>query len=368
MNSLFVERLKNIIWQVLLVSFAVLIVLFVVESVSFYFLNYHVKKGSLSKWEKQLPKLYPGQDLQEIKKMLSETWRNNAFVYEPFVEYSNREFHGEFFNIQEHGYRSGEKLPWPPPSNSIFIFGGSTALGIGVKDSETISSYLEKALDNKSIAYNFSTPAQYSTIERIRFFKFITQNIKPDIAIFIDGLNDFYFYQIPDRSNYSNRLELASDFKISYILKKFISKFNTVKLLFYFLNKNVEDLYFRYKASEAELNKTLNRLVVNREIIGTYCKHSQIDCIFVTQPVPTFAYDNRQRPIKVEPKDLRGAINCKIGYELLEAYYSKNKMINHIDLSMLKSEEPMYVDSFHYSAKMNHLIAKELACYIRNLE
>ncbi len=354
------DRLKNIIWQCTITLCIVCLLFLVLEVASFFILKNYSQPATSRKSDKEISVLYPGEDISEMIQMLSETWRKNTFTYSPFVEYSNREFHGDYFNIQKEGYRSVRKLPWPPQQKSLFIFGGSTGLGIGVKDSDTISAYLESKLDFKYSLYNFSTPAQFSTIERIRFFNLVTNGIKPDIAVFIDGLNDFYFYQVPDRSNLRNRLDIASDVNYMYLLKKILSKLNTIKLYFRITNQNIDKITFRYKATDAEIVKALDRLISNRKIINAFCVDSGIECMFVTQPVPTFNYDNSKRPLGTANINFRGAVNCKKGYQLLEDYYRRNPLSNHLNLAYLESEEPMYVDAFHYSNKMNLSIANEI--------
>ena len=65
-------------------------------------------------------------------------------------------------NVHEAGFRVGlHQGPWPPAKDEmrIFMFGGSTLFGYGVRDEETISSQLQQFLagstDTKVSVYNF---------------------------------------------------------------------------------------------------------------------------------------------------------------------------------------------------------------------
>ena len=88
---------------------------------------------------------------------------------------------------------------WPPQSKNfnIFLFGGSTTFGYGVSDNQTIASYLQEYLtkntDSNICVYNFGRGYYYLTQERILYEQLLTSGFVPDLAIFIDGLNDLAF-------------------------------------------------------------------------------------------------------------------------------------------------------------------------------
>ena len=79
------------------------------------------------------------------------------------------------------------------------MFGGSTAFGIGVPDDQTVASHLQTQLgtarDGREVrVYNFGRGAYYSSQERALFERLIVAGYVPNLAIFLDGLNDFFFY------------------------------------------------------------------------------------------------------------------------------------------------------------------------------
>jgi len=61
---------------------------------------------------------------------------------------------------------------------------------------------LRKVRDNV-VVYNFGRAGYYSTQERILFEYFVAKGVKPDVAIFLDGLNDF-FEKEKDEPDFSN--------------------------------------------------------------------------------------------------------------------------------------------------------------------
>ena len=91
-------------------------------------------------------------------------------------------------------------MPWPPrpEATNVFVFGGSTTFGVGLPDDETIASYLQEcALANHSrghpAVYNFGRPSYFSSQELILFQQLLKAGFVPQVAVFIDGINDFGF-------------------------------------------------------------------------------------------------------------------------------------------------------------------------------
>lgn len=122
-----------------------------------------------------------------------------GFEHEAFTEFRHRPVQGRFYNISEDGYRLIKNQgPWPiePKNYNIFLFGGSTAINLG-RDETAIPSYLqevirERGYDNACV-YNFGRGAYFSTQERLLIDKLLAEDIRPDLVIFFDGLNDCIF-------------------------------------------------------------------------------------------------------------------------------------------------------------------------------
>jgi hypothetical protein len=332
-------------------------------------LSYVALKGGL--WapapataDADLAKIYPGQPLGEVKTVLHESWVGIEYRYRPFVEYELRPRTGQFVNVQNEGYRSAMALPWPPPPDAIFLFGGSTTFGIGVRDTETINYYLSERL-HRSV-YNFSVPAYYSTPERVRFFTLVTEGVVPRTAVFIDGMNDFIFFDVPDKSKASKRLEFALDTNYRYIVLRILSQLNTVKFVASLTNQPEDFLLRERRATPEQIRKAAQRLIRNREIVNAFCEARAIECLFVTQPVPTVNYDASRRPVQLSG-DYFGAENCVEGYRFLAGHYGASLSLNVLDLSGVESPEPTYVDNLHYSAGMNQVIAARIADAMKRL-
>lgn len=149
------------------------------------------------KYPVQLERVYPGWKENDIKALLHESW-NIPLVYEPFTEFREKKVSGKYVNVSPQGFRIGkDQGSWPPSAENfnVFVFGGSTTFGYGLPDDQTIPSFLQDALQQKMPSqkvrvYNFGRGNYYSTHERILFEQLILSGFVPNLAVFIDGMNE----------------------------------------------------------------------------------------------------------------------------------------------------------------------------------
>ena len=139
---------------------------------------------------------YPGWDRAEVDALLGETW-NRPLTFHPYTVFQEGESSGRYVNVDRRGFRHVENRgPWPPDTMNfnIFLFGGSTVFGYGLPDDLTIASRLQSIVDEvdpRTVrVYNFGCAYYFSTQERILFENLLVTGFVPDLAIFIDGLND----------------------------------------------------------------------------------------------------------------------------------------------------------------------------------
>lgn len=89
---------------------------------------------------------YPDMNQSTVDQMLHES-TSRPYIFEPFVQFRERPYNGQYFNVHEAGFRIGKnQAPWPPvnENHNIFIFGGSTTFGYGLPDDQTIGSHLQE--------------------------------------------------------------------------------------------------------------------------------------------------------------------------------------------------------------------------------
>jgi lysophospholipase L1-like esterase len=357
--------------------FITIIIILLFELISWNILNIRNKIVRNPQYEdNELEISYKTKDIDSIKKMLSETWgRNPMYRREPFVEFVEKKYPGKYVTISPYGFRNvkdQETHFLNRNKYNIFVFGGSTTFGYGVNNNETIPSYLQELLNkryNNNIAiYNFGCGCHYSSQERIWFEQFIVNGIIPDMVIFIDGLNDFYYSNMKDKSNFSDRIVFIGDISIiNIIVINIVNKSPTITLFREIVNK----LYRRdgqenlNVASDNEIRRAAYRLSTNRQIIRNICKEIKIAPIFVQQPVPTYNYNNK-RAVPVNVNNLGKFINSKKGYEIMIEQVNSGKIIDEdiVWCQNIEIDSEQYVDAVHYSPKYNFRLAIAIADYI----
>jgi len=313
--------------------------------------------------------VYPDMSKNDVNQMLDETWSNNL-IYEPFTQFRHAPFNGKFVNVDKAGYRhSINQGAWPPESENynIFIFGGSTTFGSGVADDKTIASQLQQYLVNKTEqnvkVYNFGRGYYYSSQEQILFLRLLQAGHKPDLALFIDGLNDFYFFD--DTPEFTKRLEKAC-YKVQGAKKRIGGALSIL-----FSNMPVSRLIFTGHAKHGGSNmveenhhvidSVINRYLASKKIIELVSGGHGIKSLFVWQPAPTYKYDDTNHLFKGEGYG-RHRYSMH-GYKQMSVLYkSGNAGENFVWCADMQADlkGPLYVDQVHYTEKFSEMIAARI--------
>ncbi|MBP2294285.1 SGNH/GDSL hydrolase family protein [Azospirillum rugosum] len=313
------------------------------------------------------------------------TIRHEAFTGHKLAAYS-----GKYYNMSPDGYR---KLPsqgeWPPDEQclNIFFFGGSTAFNQG-PDWTSIPGYLQDALDGKQDrpvrVYNFGRPAYFSTQDMILFSRLLSKGIRPDVAVFLHGLNDFFFYD-DNPSTYGTFSNLYEDFQKRHwaefhgrrgavpdwhSLTCFITSLPLSRALDIAARRMVagEDekapAYWSDDVSEDALLAVIRRYRHNKKEIELLASEYGVQPIFLWQPVPGYRY-NLAHHLALQPHyGLGGHGRSGTGYRLMERQLAEQPEGDHFiwlaDMQE-KLERPLYVDNVHYTAEFSRLIAEQAA-------
>lgn len=346
-----------------------------------------------------------GLSPQDFEAYLAEiTAHNYEYAYDPLCEYRHNTHQGRFLNVSEHGFRAGEgQGPWPPdPGNcNIFVFGGSTAFGVGA-DWHSVPSLLQAALDGRLVGrqsrpvrcYNFGRFAYYSSQEKTLFTRLVTEGFRPDLALFFHGLNDCVraeggtavagIYTEALRAHNSMHREFARNrlkARIKWIrLWLFISSLPLLRLaedLGRHLAGRDETPLAQLAGTQRDFSPDLSgeqrqavveRLLLNhRQILGV-AGLSGVRCLFVLQPHPAYAYDLSCHRAHVTALGLRGnerggEVYPELRAALAAAEYAPQSLL---DLSDMQEglRENLYLDEAHYTADFSAQIARRMAEHI----
>jgi hypothetical protein len=323
----------------------------------------------------KLEDYFPALTRERVIGLTTETYQ--PFQYEPFVEFRERPRSGNYVNIDPAGFRvSGAQSKWPPDPErpAIFVFGGSTTFGYGVADDETVVSALSTALRRDprfhgAQLYNFGRGFYWSTQEYILFSTMMLSGPKPNMAIFIDGLNEFYYS--------SQRPAFAAD--VAEAFERENAARQSLKARFSALWHDTWQLLLSlpiFRLTDAQRGNTprlepynpesvhasIENYFINKAMIESIAALNHIETLFVWQPIPTYQY----------PSELHRYFE-RLGYgPHSQSFYGYPQMKEQIGSRRndhfvwcadvhKNTTRPLYVDTVHYNPRGGALLADCIA-------
>lgn len=332
------------------------------------------QRPDLSAWDPAaLGRAYPGMARSEVEALLRETW-TRRLGFEPFTHFRERPFRGRYVNVHEAGFRfSAEQGPWPaePGSLNVFVFGGSTAFGYGVRDDETFASHLARGLPGlapgrRPRVYNFGRGAYYSTQERVLFSELLEEGAAPRVAVFLDGLNEFFYPR--DEPAHSGRMRAVFDEDqegLASALRRAARALPALRLLAAPRPLAAGSPGEEGAAEGARdgfasgVDRVVTRYLANKRLIAAAAREHAVVSVFAWQPVPMYAYEHRDsdgpRPGLGNPERWRRR------YENMAERMRRGELGSDFiwcaDVAR-GAPGPLYVDRVHYSGLMNQRIAE----------
>ncbi len=310
--------------------------------------------------------IYGKDSLEDYKTVLIQ--QSSGVEYHPFVEFKEMPRKGKYVSVSKDNLRcninNDNSCNLAFGKGVIWVFGGSTVFGYGVKNSETIPAYLQSAMPQYKIV-NMGQGSYYSTSESILFNEKLSSGIAPEIAIFIDGLNDFYYNEFPNNSAISpilKKLYSTNNLDIIYKVKTLLKKSRLISLLHHKLDKSwteMMDSKNHIVKDDKILNKVINRLSFNFLLRTEVGKINDVRVLNILQPVPGYGVGHKFSNVPQNLLRLGDHLNSGRGYELI-AEKGLDPRAHYLDLSNFAINTPMFIDSVHYSPEFNKDIAVKI--------
>lgn len=322
----------------------------------------------------RLKTVYPALGLSEIRELMAETW-DRRLAYDAFAQFREAPYAGRYVNVHQAGFRVGsEQGPWPPPTDAvrIFLFGGSTLFGYGIPDGETIGSHLQRILRERRapqvVVYNFGQGNHFSTQERALFEQLLLAGHTPDVAVFLDGLNEFCHY-----TGEPAWTQLLRDFvnqKSDRTSQPWIYRTS--------LARAASGIRARLgtpsePAGPAQdppapglLESVAQRYLGNKRLIEAAASAYGARCLFVWQPIPTYRYDPNAHLFLKEGISVPHRYAAP-GYALLATRFDDKRLgRNFLWLADIQEQrdEPLYVDQVHYTGAFSRTVAQAIGKWL----
>jgi hypothetical protein len=326
----------------------------------------------------RLEPYYPGLARRQIDELINESYQ--PVEYESFVEFRDRPRTGKYVNVDQAGFRwSRAQSKWPPdPSHPIiFVFGGSSTFGYGVPDDDTVVSVLSRILRrdprfHDAQIYNFGRAFYWSTQEYFLLSTMMHSGPKPSMAIFIDGLNEFYYSR--QRPVYADQMHKALEREIALTQtltgRLSVLRHDTQQLLSWLPMFRLAAAAQRAWAKPQQVARfrpydregvraSIANYFINKAMIERIAELNHIETWFVWQPIPSYQY----------PAHLHSEFEARFGFddhsqsfygypqmrELMESR-KDNDLIWCADVQK-DATSPLYVDLVHYNRQGAELLA-----------
>ena len=321
----------------------------------------------LARPEQFLSAAYPGWSVEERTVLLQEAWRR-VLAYEDYLMFREAPMRGKYINVSEAGFRlSQNQGPWPPKAENfnVFVFGGSTMFGSALPDEQTVPSRLQAVLTADSprrvCVYNFGTSFFYSTQERLLLERLLSQGFTPNVALFVDGLNDFI--QADDTPAYRQRFKDA--FEQAHQKRRLFAA-AAEQLPAARLAQSIRERMRKPKPAELATETARAARVIavyrnNKAIIEPLCRAKGVAPVFVWQPIPWYNYDLKsflwygttQKPRLIHA----------VGYAQMREVFEPGVLgTNFLWCADLQQDEKalLYVDVHHYTAAFSQKLAETI--------
>ena len=321
----------------------------------------------------KLDDFYPRRErLAEVR---NETYQ--PFHYEPFVEFRERPRSGNYVNVDLAGFRvSSAQSKWPPDPGrpAIFVFGGSTTFGYEVTDDETVVSALSAMLRrdprlHEAQLYNFGRGFYWSTQEYILFSTMMLSEPKPNLAIFIDGLNEFYYS--------SQRPVFAAE--IGEAFERESAARQTIRGKLSALWYDARQLLFllpMFRLTEAQpsgllqdrrrldpynpdsVHAAIANYFINKRMIESIAALNHIETLFVWQPIPSYQYPSHLHRW-FDRLGYGRHSQSSYGYPQMKERIESRRDDNFVWCADVYKDaaKPLYIDLVHYNPRGAALLA-----------
>ena len=305
---------------------------------------------------------------KELVNSYNTSWR-------PFVYWRRLPFKGKYININAQGLRY--TTPGAPvksegsPNLKIFMFGGSTMWGEGVRDQYTLASLVSRNLASHQIkakVTNFGEVAYVNTQELIELIFQLERGNVPNVVIFYDGYNDVYAAEQDHVAGFS---QFEWKRKLEYNIS---SRYNCLKKVFllntldrFALGKLIKSLSTKlsYQTPFSQVSKTLEKDIIevylnNIKIITALGKAYGFVPVFFWQPViyTKNTLTASEKPYASEPL----GVLYRQSHAFLKANADQFAPYNFYDISGLfaDAKDEVYMDFCHVNEDANRLIARRI--------
>jgi lysophospholipase L1-like esterase len=305
--------------------------------------------------------------------------------WKPYVEWWQRPFSGAYVTLDERGLRRtpGQNNA-DPEALRILCFGGSTMMGMGARDEETIAAVLARRLaelGHPAAVTNYGQLGHNSTQEVITLHQLLKSGERIDIALFYDGINEMACAEQTGRADgLFNEVRRRAEFNLLHperrrdlmIAALVTSAPRTLRRLRQLTGLRLRGLL---PAGEADLSR-VDLADLARQVMAVYAANLRLvrllaheygfRPIFFWQPVITTKKSKTRDEQRWVADYTRDPERRVLLYEAIIGERRRRPELadapDAIDLSALFDDrtDPVYIDLYHLSEAGNAAVAEAM--------
>jgi lysophospholipase L1-like esterase len=357
--------IKILIKLFIFATITIAFLIFIELSVRYFYDN----DNSADEWYKSIPKAFWGEENYSLViKALDGTCK-----WPPMLHSNNVTTYSKNFSCGGVTYVNKKRLTLPVIKEwekTIHVFGGSTTLGTGAVDKDTIPSLIQKnVINSQTRVLNYGFPSYVSNQQNSLLVSSKSDIKKDDIVIYYDGGNDFWNSVMLGNYNGSmigynqtNKYQVYI-FTLRVWLSQNSSTYQLLSNIKHGRNKKSNQCSTDYQTGLMRINKAANlysyevskaKSIV--ENLGASFYHFYQPTLFDSVILST--YEKKifsQNPCWV----IAGALKNDFDNELLDI--SKDS----IDLSNVLVGTDLFFDYIHTSSEGNKIISKAIVSNIK---
>jgi hypothetical protein len=286
--------------------------------------------------------------------------------YEPFVGWKCLPYQGKTLTISKEGERVNKLAAECNSGRNVHFFGGSTMWGEGSDDQHTIPALFNQLNPGYQV-FNHGQLAYNSRQELDALITMYSKNIKGDIVIFYDGVNDAAFLcpkeitQLPAHRlvpMYREKLYAGKSAPFKELAAKLFLE-NTLKVIRKITAKpSVENSPYDCVSNPEKAEQIAEIMMKNWELAHEIVTNRGGKFIAILQPA---AFVGKPRTDHLKLDDDLGK-NFKAIYTRLQEKIQERKHPWVYDLSnSFDNGEYIFIDFCHVSPNGNEIIAKKIS-------
>jgi uncharacterized protein YndB with AHSA1/START domain len=313
-----------------------------------------------------------------VRAIVAECFMENAWIFEPYVQFRERPRTGRFVNISTDGYRlnspTGRKVFDPTRPAAVFLFGGSTTFGYGVRDEDTIAAHLEALFRRDAppsaplvAVYNFGRGYYGSGQELLLLKSLVQRGMVPKVAVFLDGVNEQFcptysaniaeVFKIVQRDPAAELREVIASLPIMRLASSSYRSELAANAMY--VNRALRGYSFEcrcpHENESACHTQFLKTHWLNKRLIRAVAKEFGFEAHFILQPVG--GHRNR---FTTGPDGIKRSPHSWFLWGEFERHTMSGEN-DHSFAGILEDYQgEAFVDMLHYTSGVNRLIAERM--------